>query len=246
MPRSGSTLIEQILASHPRIHAAGELTNLDRIIRCVCDADGRPVPFPALRFAARRERLCGGSGEAYLASLPTPPSGKTRIIDKAPGNFFQIGLIRLILPHARESSTPSATRSILAFRVSRKSLPQFDVQLRPGRVGPLLPLVHELMTHWRSTLPAGTMLDVCYEDVVDNLEQQARRLIDYCGLPWDDRCLNFHDTSRRIATPSNVQVRRPLYRSSVARWRRYEAFLDPLLAELGLRHQPRAIPSKAA
>ena len=81
------------------------------------------------------------------------------------------------------------------------------------------------------------MLDVSYEDVVDDLEQQARRLIDYCGLPWDDRCLDFHETSRPIATGSNVQVRRPLYRSSVQRWRRYEAYLQPLLAELeGCRH----------
>ena len=76
------------------------------------------------------------------------------------------------------------------------------------------------------------MLDVAYEDVIDNLEEQARRLIDYCGLPWDDRCLRFHETSRPIATTSNVQVRKPLYRSSLARWRRYEAYLGPLLAEL--------------
>ena len=88
------------------------------------------------------------------------------------------------------------------------------------------------MAHWRSVLPAGSMLDVSYEDVVNNLEQQARRLIDYCGLPWDDRCLSFHETSRQIATPSNVQVRQPLYRSSLARWRRYEAYLGPLLSEL--------------
>ena len=93
------------------------------------------------------------------------------------------------------------------------------------------------MAHWRSVLPAGAMLDVSYEDVVDNLEQQARRLIDYCGLSWDDRCLNFHQTNRPIATASNVQVRRPLYRSSVTRWRRYEAYLQPLLAELDLCRQ---------
>ncbi len=94
------------------------------------------------------------------------------------------------------------------------------------------------MDHWRSVLPAGAMLDVAYEDVVDDLEQQARRLIDYCGLAWDDRCLSFHETSRPVATASNVQVRQPLYRSSVARWRRYEAYLEPLLAELESCRQP--------
>ena len=88
------------------------------------------------------------------------------------------------------------------------------------------------MAHWRSVLPAGTMLDVSYEEVVDNLEEQARRLIDYCGLPWDDRCLSFHKTKGSVATSSNVQVRQPIYRSSVERWRRYEAYLRPLLAEL--------------
>jgi hypothetical protein len=88
------------------------------------------------------------------------------------------------------------------------------------------------MAHWRSVLPAGAMLDVSYEEVVDNLEEQARRLIDYCGLPWDDRCLSFHETRRPIATSSNVQVRRPIYRDSLSRWRRYEPYLQPLLAEL--------------
>jgi hypothetical protein len=88
------------------------------------------------------------------------------------------------------------------------------------------------MEHWRSILPPGAMLDVAYEDVVDNLEEQARRLIDYCGLPWDDRCLSFHKTNRPIKTASSVQVRKPLYRSSLERWRRYETFLQPLLAEL--------------
>ena len=91
---------------------------------------------------------------------------------------------------------------------------------------------HDLMDHWRSVLPAGAMLDVAYEDVVGDLEQQARRLIDYCGLPWNDRCLSFHKTDRPVSTASNVQVRQPVYRSSVERWRRYEPYLGPLLAEL--------------
>ncbi len=88
------------------------------------------------------------------------------------------------------------------------------------------------MKHWRGVLPAGVMLDVSYEEVVGDLEGQARRLIDYCGLAWDDHCLSFHETNRPIATASNVQVRRPIYRSSLARWRRYEAYLQPLVAEL--------------
>jgi hypothetical protein len=91
----------------------------------------------------------------------------------------------------------------------------------------------ELMAHWRSVLPAGAMLDVDYEDVVDNLEGQARRLIDYCGLAWDGGCIHFHRTSRPVKTASAVQVRQPLFRSSLQRWRHYEAGLGPLLDELG-------------
>jgi hypothetical protein len=90
----------------------------------------------------------------------------------------------------------------------------------------------ELMTHWRSVLPPGVMLEVSYEDVVDDLEGQARRLIDHCGLSWDDRCIHFHESSRPVKTASSVQVRQPLFRSSLRRWRKYEAGLGPLLDEL--------------
>ena len=91
----------------------------------------------------------------------------------------------------------------------------------------------ELMTHWRAVVPPDAILDVSYEDVVDDLEGQARRLIDYCGLPWDDRCLSFHKTSRTVKTASAVQVRQPLFRSSLQRWRKYEAGIGPLLQALG-------------
>jgi hypothetical protein len=94
------------------------------------------------------------------------------------------------------------------------------------------------MTHWRSVLPADVMLGVCYEDLVQDFEQQARRLIAYCDLPWADSCLSFHETARAIATASAVEARQPLYRSSLKRWLRFENFLEPLLTELGDLHQP--------
>jgi tetratricopeptide (TPR) repeat protein len=231
MPRSGSTLIEQILASHPQVHAAGELWNLDRVVHKVSDKTGRPLPFPAWVPALNADgwrRL----GQAYLASLPTPAGGKTRIIDKAPSNFLYVGLIRLILPNARIIHTvrdPVDTCvSCFARLFTQGQVFSYDL----AELGRYFRRYHELMAHWRSVLPAGALLDVAYEDVVDNLEAQARRLIDYCGLPWDDRCLSFHETDRPIATSSNVQVRQPLYRSSVARWHRYASYLEPLLAEL--------------
>jgi hypothetical protein len=92
---------------------------------------------------------------------------------------------------------------------------------------------NDLMNHWRSVLPANAMLDMAYENLVADLEGQARRLIEYCGLAWDDRCIGFHKNSRPVKTASAVQVRQPLYRSSIQRWRRYEAGLAPLLRKLG-------------
>jgi tetratricopeptide (TPR) repeat protein len=234
MPRSGSTLVEQILASHPQVYAAGELKNLDRVVHEVTDSTGRPISFSAwidALDAASLRRMA----HAYLTSLPQLPAGKTRITDKLPGNFFRVGLIHMILPNARIIHTvrdPVET-CVSCFSRLFSDLP-FSYDL--AELGRYFRRYHELMAHWRSVLPAGAMLDVAYEDVVGDLDGQARRLIDYCGLPWDDRCLSFHETRRPVATASNVQVRRPLYRSSVARWRRYEAYLQPLLAELeGLR-----------
>ncbi len=214
MPRSGSTLIEQILASHPQVHAAGELQNLDHVARMVSDAGGRPMPYPAWVQAADAD-LLHRLGHAYLESLPMRPDGKQRTIDKAPMNFLRVGLIRLILPNARiiHTARDPVDTCVSCFARLFADIP-FSYDL--AELGRYYRGYHELMAHWRTVLPAGAMLDVSYEDVVDDLEQQARRLIDYCGLTWDDRCLSFHETNRPIATASNLQVRRPVYRSSLA------------------------------
>ncbi|HEY1785723.1 MAG TPA: tetratricopeptide repeat protein, partial [Pirellulales bacterium] len=218
MPRSGSTLVEQIVASHPQVHAAGELKNLDQVVRGATNSAGQPISLATWidsLDAASLQRM----GQAYLSSLPALPAGKTRITDKLPGNFLRIGLIRLILPGARIIHTmrDPADTCLSCFSRLFTDMP-FCYDL--GELGRYYCRYFELMAYWRSVLPAGAMLDVAYEDLVDNFEEQARRLIDFCGLPWDDRCLSFHETNRPITTSSNVQVRRPLYRSSVQRWRR--------------------------
>ena len=140
MPRSGSTLVEQILASHPQVHAAGELKNLDRVVETVSDPAGRPVPFPSPNRQLNADGL-RRLGQAYLASLPTPADGKTRITDKAPSNFFHVGLIRLILPNARIIHTRARPGRYLRLLFLKTLCPRSAVQLRPGRVGLLLPLV---------------------------------------------------------------------------------------------------------
>ena len=222
MPRSGSTLVEQILASHPAVHGAGELRNLWMRANSILDGGGRVIPFPACvhRFDATVLRRLGHD---YLADLPPLPAGKTRVTDKAPSNFWFVGLIRLILPNAKIIHTVRDPRDtcLSCFSTLFTSSQQFSYDL--GELGRYYRHYRDLMAHWQTVLPAGSMLDVAYEDVVDDLEQQARRLLDHCGLPWDDRCLSFHRTERPVATASNVQVRRPLHGRSVARWRRYRS-----------------------
>jgi hypothetical protein len=171
--------------------------------------------------------------EAYLARLPALADGKVRIVDKLPGNFFHVGLIRLILPNARIIHTVRNPIDTCLSCYSGLFTAGQHFSYDMAELGRYYRRYSDLMAHWRSVLPPDAILDVAYEDVVDDLEAQARRLIDYCGLPWDDRCLSFHKTVRRVKTASAVQVRRPLYRSSLQRWRRYEAGLGPLLQALG-------------
>jgi tetratricopeptide (TPR) repeat protein len=239
MPRSGSSLIEQILASHPQIHGGGELTALDAAARQLLPCGDGALPYPecvATLDGVTLRRLA----QSYLARLPSLADRELRITDKLPGNFLSIGLIRLILPNARIVHTMRHPIDTCLSCYSKLFTfgQRFTYDL--AELGRYYRCYRELMTHWRSVLPPGAMLDVSYKDVVDDLEGQARRLIDYCGLTWDDRCIAFHRTSRPVKTASAVQVRKPLFRSSLQRWRRYEAGLGPLLDEL-----TEAIPGRA-
>ena len=232
MPRSGSSLIEQILASHPQVHGAGELAALEAASAAEFHPFGRRGPFPEGVPVLDGDAL-QRMAHAYIARLPTLAGGKIRVVDKLPGNFFRIGLIRMILPNAKIIHTMRDPVDTCVSCYSKWFTSSHDYSYNLAELGRYYSRYSELMDHWRSVLPCGAMLDVSYEDVVNDLEGQARRLIDYCGLAWDDRCLSFHKTSRPVKTASAVQVRRPLFRSSLQRWRRYEADLGPLLQELG-------------
>jgi hypothetical protein len=225
MPRSGSTLVEQILASHPQIHGAGELMALEVLASSLSDY---PECVPALDGLDLR-RL----GQSYLALLPPVEDGKIRIVDKLPGNFLSVGLIRLILPNAKIIHTVRYPVDTCVSCYSKLFTFGLNFSYDLGELGRYYRSYSELMAHWRAVLPPGAMLEVAYEDVVDDLEVQARRLIEYCGVPWDNRCIDFHKNSRQVKTASAVQIRKPLFRSSLQRWRRYEAQIGPLLDELG-------------
>jgi tetratricopeptide (TPR) repeat protein len=222
MPRSGSTLIEQMLASHPAIHGAGELEDLKVAVSGLSERD------TALDGATLRR-----IAQSYLARLPAIADGKVRIVDKMPANFLNIGLIRLILPNARIIHTVRNPIDTCVSCYSKLFASGQDFSYDLAELGRYYRGYAELMTYWRSVLPPGAILDVSYEDVVDDFEGQARRLIDYCGLPWDDRCLSFYKNSRPVNTASGVQVRKPVFRSSLQRWRSYESDLGPLLSALG-------------
>lgn len=228
MPRSGSSLIEQILASHPQIHGAGEREDL---------AECLPKDFPqsmAEMSLAEMRKI----GEAYVARMVPLMSGKgaegrVRVVNKLPDNFLRIGLIKLALPNARIIHTTRNPMDTCLSCYSKLFTTGLNYTYELGELGRYFRRYSALMEHWRTVLPEASMLEVSYEDVVDDLEGQARRLVEYCGLPWDDRCLSFHTTRRTVKTASAVQVRKPLFRTSLERWRRFEAGLKPLMKEIG-------------
>jgi tetratricopeptide (TPR) repeat protein len=235
MMRSGSTLVEQVLAAHPEIFAAGELPYFNHAyeaVRATVKARGTyPDTIPS--FSGEQLRRIG---DEYVARIEPLAAGRraTRITDKMPGNFSAIGLIRLALPNARIIHTVrDPIDTCLSCYSKLFSDPQpftYDV----GELGRYYRGYARLMAHWRDILPAGSMIEVRYEDLVGDFDSQVRRIIDYCGLEWNDACLSFWETDRPVRTASQVQVRQPLYNSSVRRWRPDPETLRPLLEGLGV------------
>jgi tetratricopeptide (TPR) repeat protein len=229
MPRSGTTLIEQVLASHGSIYGAGELPHLDKLVteagqgQFVTDWINTASPE---QLQQRLPQL----GNLYVKSVRNEcRSDAAHISDKMPANFFYIGLIKLILPNAKiihamrdpmDSCLSCYGRLFnngMAFTYNLETLGRYYVRYI------------ELMRHWHSVLPAGSILDVRYEDTVGDFEQQAKRIIDYLELPWNDSCLEFYNNPRAVKTASVAQVRKPIYGSSVARAERFGDRLQPLL-----------------
>ena len=227
MPRSGTTLIEQILASHPAIHGAGELPILPRI---AVEIGGVPEGVAALTA----ERLAP-LGDAYAERFGAPPAGKSRWVDKFPGNFAYAGLIRLILPEARIIHARRDPVDVcLSCYTKHFDSPALAFAYDMTELGRYCRDHLALMAHWRSVLPESHFLEVDYEAVVDDLEREARRMLDFLDLPWDPACLEFHRTDRPVRTASVNQVRQPIYRTSAGRWRAHAEQLRPLLQALGV------------
>jgi len=229
MPRSGTSLVEQILASHPAVLGAGELPDIRLLSR---RHDGPDATFPdtlaGLRLYDRR-RLA----KAYLKRLGRDRQVETRITDKMPDNFFWLGFIHVLLPNARiihcRRDPVDTCLSCFKARFDRGQFFAYDLT----DLGRFYRLYRRLMDHWRHVLPAAAMIEVDYETLVADPEPASRAMIDFLGLDWDDACLTPERTARAVHTASAAQIRQPIYGHAVGRWRRYAGHLGPLLAALG-------------
>lgn len=247
LPRSGSTLIEQILASHSQVEGTHELPELSRVTRSLSRHrdDRKTYPEAVLDLAGKDFRELG---QQYLDRTAAHRTGAPRFTDKMPNNFPHVGFFHLVLPRAKVIN--AKRHPIDSCLGSYKQLfargQPFTYDLY--ELGEYYLQYQRMMDHWHAILP-GRVLDVQYEDVVADLEGQVRRVLDYCELPWEEACINFHETERPVKTASSEQVRRPIYTSSVQLWRNYEKHLgplievlEPLLAELPKGWQPGEIP----
>jgi tetratricopeptide (TPR) repeat protein len=229
MPRSGTSLVEQILASHPDVFGAGELNDILYLTRKICPADSSSK-YPACVLdldAGAFEEL----GKQYIAGIRNHSAGTKHIIDKMPHNFLHIGFIRAILPNARIIHLIRDPMDNCLSVFKKGFISGHDYSYDMTELGQYYNLYLDLMEYWRNTLP-GFLYDLSYEELVTDQEGQTRKLLDYCNLSWDDACLDFHKTRRIVKTVSKTQVRRPIYKDSVKLWKKYEKQLEPLAAAI--------------
>ncbi|WP_240655535.1 tetratricopeptide repeat-containing sulfotransferase family protein [Paraburkholderia phosphatilytica] len=231
MPRSGTTLIEQILSSHPQVTGAGELSALRLAIDELGSFPDRIATLDNEADAAARLRACG---EAYLARVAPLAGGRPHVVDKMPGNFLYAGAIPLILPGARIIHVRRDPVDTCLSCYTKLFSGQQPFAYDQTELGVFYRQYERLMAHWRELLPSNAFIEVDYEAVIDDLESEARRLTGFLGLPWDDACLSFHQNRRVVRTASVNQVRQPIYRTSKDRWRAYARYLGPLLEALGV------------
>lgn len=238
MPRSGTSLVEQILASHPEVFAAGELSDLEIIAQRACRRLGiQPRPYPTYMPLLSREQVLA-MGRPYLDRIRATAPRAARHTDKMPHNFRHVGLIWQLFPNARiiHCRRDPIDTCLSCYSVSFNASHAYSNTLEG--LAFMYGEYRRLMQHWRSSLPLN-MLEVVYEELVASPEEWSRKVVEFAGLPWNDRCLDFHKTKRAVLTASVDQVRRPVYDSSIGRWKKFEAHLRPLIDAMGeLAHVP--------
>ncbi len=233
-PRSGTTLTEQILASHRDVAGAGELSELGNVALGMSEAIGQSAPYPQCMSELTREVARTMAGR-YLTALAKIDPDAPRVTDKMPDNFAHLGLIAVLFPNARIIHCRRDPRDtcLSIFCLNFRAFHPYFYDL--GKLAEYYHLYRRRMAHWRAVLPIP-MLEIDYEDTIADQEGMSRRLLAFCDLDWDDGVLAFHETERAVKTASLWQVRQPIYDRSVGRWRPYERHLEPLLE--GLRDLP--------
>jgi len=227
MPRSGTTLVEQIIAAHPSATGCGELPDLARISTTI----GREAPWLDER-GDTGTALLASQGRRYLATLDQlAGTDAVRVVDKAPLNLFHVGLIAALFPRARVVWCRRDPRDVGLSIFSENFSLQSHYATDLADIGYFHKGHERLMRHWQQSVPLPIM-EVVYEDLVADLEGITRTLIAFLDLPWDPACLAFHSSGRAVQTPSRWQVRQPIYTRSLGRWRNYAEWLGPLEAEL--------------
>ena len=229
MPRSGTTLVEQILSSHNSVHGAGEIEALPGVNRSIAQQLNYASPLPEC-MSLVDEKIVEECSARYLRELALHCPTALRITDKLPGNFARIGLIKTLFPHARIvhcQRNPLDNCISLFFHNFMALSCSFELK----ELGQYYLDHQRLMSHWQNLFP-GEIFTLRYEELVMDQERVSRQLVDYLGLEWDDQCLDFHNNERKVMTPSNMQVRQPIYKHSMNRWKQYEKHLQPLIEVL--------------
>jgi hypothetical protein len=233
LPRSGSTLLEQILASHPRVEGTQELSDVQRM---VLDLQGRDHDLDNPRYPGVLRQMDAAQflrlGEKYLRDTRIYRTDKPYFIDKMPNNFRHLGLIRLMLPNAKIIDARREPMACCFSNLKQLFANGQEFTYSTQDIARYYRTYLDLMSHWDKVLP-GRVLRVWHEDVVGDLEGNVRRILDFCGLEFEPACVQFHRTERSVRTASSEQVRRPIYREGLDQWRNYEPWLGPLREALG-------------
>ena len=231
MPRSGTSVIEQILASHPAVHGGGELLTMNSIVKNLPDELGSLAPYP-LCLTKLTQVNVDQLSQRYLDHLQTLSSDAVRVTDKMPTNFLHLGLINILFPEARviHCLRDPLDTCLSCYFQNFGPWDSYTQDLRS--LGAFYREYQRLMVHWRTVLDIA-ILDIQYEDLVADQEGVSRKMTAFCGLEWDERCLRFYDSKRAVSSASHDQVRQPIYRRSVGRWKNYRDYLGPLQEGLG-------------
>jgi predicted Zn-dependent protease len=233
LPRSGSTLLEQILASHAQVEGTQELADVQRT---VLELQGREPDLDNPRYPATLDTMTAADfarlGKGYLDDTQVYRTGKPFFIDKMPNNFRHVGLIHLMLPNARIIDARREPMSCCFSNLKQLFAQGQEFTYSIEDIARYYRTYLELMRHWDEALP-GRVLRVHHEDVVADLEGSVRRMLDHCGLPFESACLDFHKNTRSVRTPSSEQVRQPIFRDGLDQWKKYDPWLEPLHDALG-------------